>query len=764
MKLNTFPFIPAFHFQLFYQNYQFDKTDSTFDYNICSDDDLFRLFCITKPLAMTKTSRILILSALLCSSSTLYSQTVSYPKTKKIEFTDTYHGMKVPDPYRWLEDDNSAETKEWVKAENEITHAYLDNIPFRSKIRERLEKIWNFPRYGTPSKENKYLIFSKNDGMQNQSVLYIQDGLTGTPRVLLDPNKLSANGTVALGETAVSHDGKYFAYSIARAGSDWNEIYVMEIESGKLLADQIKWVKFSGISWKGDGFYYSAYDAPANGQELSKKNEFHKVYFHKLGTGQDKDQLIYKNDNFPLRNYGASVTDDEQYLILSETTSTDGNQLYVKDLQKTSNAPGYATDLMHGFVKINDGFEFEFNVVENIKGKLLIQTNQGAPRNRLILVDPANAAEKNWITIVPEQKDVLQSANVIGDRILTTYMKDASNKVYTYSLEGKLINEIALPGIGSLGGFTGKPEDKVSFYSFTSFTVPTTIYKYDILKNKSEVYSQPKIDFDAKEYVTKQVFYPSKDGTKIPMFLIYKKDLQRNGTNPVYLYGYGGFNISLTPAFSTARLIWLEKGGIIAIPNLRGGGEYGEAWHKAGTLLQKQNVFNDFIAAAEYLIKEKYTNSNKLAIAGGSNGGLLIGACMTQRPHLFKVALPAVGVMDMLRFHKFTIGWAWVGDYGSSDNAEQFEYLLKYSPLHNLRQGIAYPATLVTTADHDDRVVPAHSFKFAATLQEKNGGTNPTLIRIETQAGHGAGKPTSKQIDEWADVWAFTFKNLGMTY
>ena len=713
---------------------------------------------------MTKKSRIILFTALLCSSSTLYSQTVSYPKTKKIEFTDTYHGMKVPDPYRWLEDDNSAETKEWVKAENMVTHAYLDAIPFRNKIRERLEKIWNFPRYGTPERENKYILFSKNDGMQNQSVLYIQDGLTGVPRVLLDPNKLSTNGTVALGSTAVSHDGKYFAYSIARAGSDWNEINVMDIESGKLLSDQIKWVKFSGISWRGDGFYYSAYDAPASGLELSKKNEFHKVYFHKLGTTQDKDQLIYKNDNFPLRNYGASVTEDEQYLILSETASTDGNTLYVKDLRKTPDEKGYATDLMRGFTKLNDGFEFEFNVIQNIKGKLLIQTNEGAPRNRLIMIDPANPAQKNWITIVGEQKDVLQSSTVVGDRIITTYMKDASNKAYAYSLEGKLINEIAIPGIGSLGGFTGKPQDKVSFYSFTSFTVPTTIYKYDILKNKSEVYFQPKIDFNAKNYITKQVFYPSKDGTKIPMFLIYKKDLQLNGTNPVYLYGYGGFNISLTPAFSTARLVWLEKGGILAIPNLRGGGEYGEEWHKAGTLLKKQNVFDDFIAAAEYLIKEKYTNANKLAIAGGSNGGLLIGACITQRPHLFKVALPAVGVMDMLRFHKFTIGWAWVGDYGSSDNSEQFEYLLKYSPLHNLQQGIAYPATLVTTADHDDRVVPAHSFKFAATLQEKNGGANPTLIRIETQAGHGAGKPTSKQIDEWADVWAFTFKNLGLTY
>ena len=713
---------------------------------------------------MIKSTRILIIAALFYSSSTLYAQTVTYPRTKKIEFADTYHGMKVPDPYRWLEDDNSAETKEWVKAENQVTRRYLDAIPFRDKIRDRLEKIWNFPRYGTPEREGKYFLFSKNDGMQNQSVLYIQDGLTGIPRVLLDPNKLSTDGTVALGGMAVSHDGKYFAYSIAKAGSDWNEIRVMQIEGGKLLPDQIKWVKFSGISWKGDGFYYSAYDAPANGQELMKKNEFHKVYFHKIGTTQDKDQLVYKNDKFPLRNYGASVTEDEQYLLLSETASTNGNQLYVRDLNKKADEKSYATGLTDGFTKLNDGFEFEFNVVENIKGKLLILTNQGAPCYRLIMIDPIHPEQKNWVTIVPEQKDVLQSATVVGDRIITTYMKDASNRVYAYSLEGKLLNEITIPGIGTLGGFTGKQHDKVSFYSFTSFTVPTTIYKYDIVKNKSEVYFEPKIDFDAKAYVTKQVFYTSKDGTKIPMFLIYKKDLQMNGMNPVYLYGYGGFNISLTPAFSTARLVWLEKGGILAIPNIRGGGEYGEAWHKAGTILHKQNVFDDFIAAAEYLIAQKYTNSNKLAIAGGSNGGLLIGACMTQRPHLFKVALPAVGVMDMLRFQKFTIGWAWVGDYGSSDNEEQFNYLIKYSPLQNLRQGIAYPATLVTTADHDDRVVPAHSFKFAATLQEKNGGTNPTLIRIETQAGHGAGKPTSKQIDEWADVWAFTFKNLGMTY
>jgi len=713
---------------------------------------------------MKKTSQILLIIALFCSSLSLYSQTVTYPHTKKIEFSDTYHGLKVPDPYRWLEDDNSAETKEWVKSENEVTRAYLDAIPFRNNIRERLEKIWNFPRFSTPEHENKYFIFSKNDGMQNQSVLYIQEGITGKSRVLLDPNKLSKDGTVALGGTAVSHDGKYFAYSIAKAGSDWNEIYVMEIESGKLLPDHIKWVKFSGISWKGDGFYYSAYDAPTAGQELMKKNEFHKVYFHKLGTAQEADQLIYKNDKYPLRNYGASVTEDEQYLILSETATTSGNTLYVKNLREVNKDKLNSSDLAYGFMKINDGFEFDYGVIENIKGKLLVLTNDGSPRYKLVLIDPTNPAPKNRTVIIPEQKDVLQSATVVGDRILATYMKDAYNKAYSYSLEGKLLNEIALPGIGAIGGFSGKQHDKTSFYSYTSFTSPTTIYKYDILKNKSEVYFQPKIDFDTKGYVTKQVFYTSKDGTKIPMFLTYKKGLVLDGSNPTYLYGYGGFNISLTPAFSVARLVWLEKGGILAIPNIRGGGEYGEEWHKAGTLLKKQNVFDDFIAAAEYLIKEKYTNSNKLAIAGGSNGGLLIGACMTQKPHLFKVALPAVGVMDMLRFHKFTIGWAWVGDYGSSDDAEQFQYLLKYSPLHNLRQGVAYPATLVTTADHDDRVVPAHSFKFAATLQEKNEGPNPTLIRIETQAGHGAGKPTSKQIDEWADIWAFTFKNLKMTY
>ena len=713
---------------------------------------------------MKNTVHILFLSALLGSSLTLYSQTVNYPQTKKIEFTDTYHGVKVPDPYRWLEDDNSAETKEWVKAENLVTRAYIDAIPFRNKIRERLEKLWNFPRYGTPEREGKYILFSKNDGMQNQSVLYVQEGMTGTPRILLDPNKLSKNGTIALGGSSVSHDGKYFAYSLAKAGSDWNEINVMEIATGKLLSDQIKWVKFSGISWKGDGFYYSAYDAPATGQELSKKNEFHKVYFHKIGTSQDKDQLIYKNDQFPLRNYGASVTEDEQYLILTETASTSGNLLYVKDLHKKDNDKQHTANLNEGFIKLNDGFEFDYTVIENIKGKLLVLTNQAAPRYKLILIDPAHPAPKNWITVVKEQKDVLQSATVVGERIIVTYMKDASNKVYAYTFAGKLINELTIPGIGTLGGFTGKQQDKVSFYSFTSFTTPTTIYKYDFVKNKSEVYFQPKLDFDSKEYVTEQVFYTSKDGTKIPMFLIHKKDLQLNGMNPVYLYGYGGFNISLTPSFSTARLIWLEKGGILAISNLRGGGEYGEEWHKAGTLFQKQNVFDDFIAAAQYLIDQKYTNSSKLAIAGGSNGGLLIGACMTQRPDLFKVALPAVGVMDMLRFHKFTIGWAWTGDYGSSDDADQFKYLLKYSPLHNLRPGVSYPATLVTTGDHDDRVVPAHSFKFAATLQEMNAGKNPVLIRIETQAGHGAGKPTSKQIDEWADIWAFTFQNMGMNY
>jgi prolyl oligopeptidase len=700
------------------------------------------------------TLKNLLMATACVSSLSINAQTVNYPVTKKTDVVDDYHGIKVADPYRWLEDDNSAETKEWVKAENKVTHQYLDAIPFRSKIRERLEKIWNFPKYGTPHQEGKYIIFSKNDGMQNQSILYIQEGLKGTPRVLLDPNKISDNGTVALSEYALSPNGKYFAFGVAKAGSDWNEINVMEVETGKLLADHIKWVKFSGIAWKGDGFYYSAYDAPLKGQELSKKNEFHKIYFHKVGTTQEQDQLIYKNDNYPLRNYGATVTNDEQYLIISETAGTSGNALYVKNLKNTK----------ADFVKVVDGFDYDFSPIENIKGRLLIHTNDGAPRYRLILIDPDKPARENWTTVIKEEKDVLQSAVVVGGHIIATYMKDASNKAVLFSLEGRMLHEIVTEGIGTIEGFTGKPEDKFSFYSFTSFTMPTTIFKYDVAKNRSEIFSQPKLDFSTSNFETQQVFYTSKDGTKVPMFIIHKKGLQLNGQNPVYLYGYGGFNISLTPAFSTARIIWLERGGVLAIPNLRGGGEYGEEWHKAGTLLQKQNVFDDFIAAAEFLIKQNYTSSSKLVIAGGSNGGLLIGACMTQRPDLFKVALPAVGVMDMLRFHKFTIGWAWTGDYGSSDDAEQFNYLLKYSPLHNLKSGVHYPATLVTTADHDDRVVPAHSFKFAATLQEKQVGENPVLIRIETEAGHGAGKPTSKQIDEWSDIWAFTFKNLGLNY
>lgn len=702
---------------------------------------------------MNKLKNLLIAAAFV-SSLSINAQTVNYPVTKKTDVVNDYHGVKVADPYRWLEDDNSAETKDWVKAENKVTRQYLDAIPFRNKIRERLEKIWNFPKYGTPHQEGKYIIFSKNDGMQNQSILYIQEGLTGTPRVLLDPNKISNNGTAALGEYAVSNDGKYFAYSVAKAGSDWNDIYVMEVETGKLLTDQIKWVKFSGISWHGDGFYYSAYDAPKKGEELSKKNEFHKIYFHKVGTSQDKDQLIYKNDNFPLRNYGATVTNDEQYLIMSETAGTSGNALYVKNLKK-ENAD---------FIKVAEGFDFDYGVVENIKGKLLVHTNDGAYRYRLILIDPEKPARENWTTVINEEKNVLQSAVVVGGHIIATYMKDASNKSVLFSIDGKMLHEIATPGIGTISGFTGKPEDKFSFYSFASFTMPTTIFRYDVAKNSSAIFSQPKLDFSTTNFETRQVFYTSKDGTKVPMFIVHKKGLKLDGKNPVYLYGYGGFNISLTPAFSAARMIWLEKGGVLAIPNLRGGGEYGEEWHKAGTLLQKQNVFDDFISAAEYLIKQNYTNSSKLVIAGGSNGGLLVGACMTQRPDLFKVALPAVGVMDMLRFHKFTIGWAWTGDYGSSDDAEQFKYILKYSPLHNLKAGVHYPATLVTTADHDDRVVPAHSFKFAATLQEKHVGENPVLIRIETEAGHGAGKPTSKQIDEWSDVWSFTFKNLGLNY
>ena len=678
---------------------------------------------------------------------------VTYPDTKKGDVVDNYFGVEVADPYRWLENDTSQETAEWVKAENEVTYGYLEKIEFREDIKERFTELWNYPKYGVPFKEGGKYFFSKNDGLQNQSVLYIQEELDAEPKVLLDPNELSEDGTIALATSAVSKDGKFLAYATAEGGSDWNKIYIMEIDSRKKLDDEIHWVKFSGISWKGDGFYYSKFNEPDQGLELSSKNEFHKVYYHKVGTPQSEDILIHENLDNPQRNYYAATTDDENFLILYESESTDGNALYYKDLTTPGNE----------FIKLADGFEYQYGVVDNIGNAFLVITNDGAPRKKLVMVNLKKTDKKSWKTLIPEKEEVLESATLIGNHIVIEYMKDATSKAFIYDFRGKYVDELALPGIGSLIGFSGKKDENLAFYLFTSFNFPSTIYKYDISSNSSEIYKESDINFNPDDYVTNQVFYESKDGTPIPMFIVHHKDMKLNGKNPTYLYGYGGFNISLTPYFSVSRLIFLENGGVYALANLRGGGEYGEEWHKGGIKIQKQNVFDDFIAAAEYLIDQGYTNPDKLAIAGASNGGLLVGACMTQRPELFKVAMPAVGVMDMLRYHKFTIGWTWAGDYGTSDDdSTMFSYLHGYSPIHNLTDGVEYPATLITTADHDDRVVPAHSFKFAATIQEKHVGENPVLIRIETKAGHGAGKPTSKIIEEVADEWGFIFYNLGM--
>jgi len=675
---------------------------------------------------------------------------IKYPETKKVDVTDDYHGTIIADPYRWLEDDKSEETAAWVEAQNKVTFEYLEQIPFREDIKNRLTQIWDYPKYSVTFKKGDRYFYFKNDGMQNQSVLYVQESLEDTARVLLDPNLLSEDGTVALSGYDVSRDGKYLAYGISRGGSDWNEIYILEIESGKNLDDHLMWIKFSGIAWHEDGFYYSRYDEPT-GSELSGKNEYHKVFYHKTGTPQTEDILIYENKEFPLRNYAAGVTDDEKFLIIYETESTSGNAMYIKDLTKQESQ----------FEAIVNGFDHDFTVVDDYDGKLLVRTNYEAPKYQLIQIDPTQKEQSNWKTILPEQENVLENVTLVGGKIVAEYMKDAYSQAFIYDMTGTQTGSLDLPGIGTLAGFSGKKDENIAFYGFTSFTFPTTIYKYDIEKNESVVYRNPELDFDPTAYETKQVFYESKDGTKVPMFIVHKKGIALNGNNPTLLYGYGGFNISLTPGFSVTRLILLEQGGIFAMPNLRGGGEYGKEWHEAGTKERKQNVFDDFIAAAEYLIENKYTSPDYLAVQGGSNGGLLVGAVMTQRPDLFQVALPAVGVLDMLRYHLFTIGWAWATDYGKSDVPEEFEYLIKYSPLHNLKTGTCYPATLVTTADHDDRVVPAHSFKFIASLQQHQGCSNPTLIRIETKAGHGAGKPTSKVIEEYADVYAFMFYNMG---
>jgi len=679
---------------------------------------------------------------------------INYPVTAKVDSVDVYFGHEVTDPYRWLEDDNSAETAQWVAAENEVTNAYLDKIPFRPDLKKRLTDIWNYPKYGVPFNKGDYYFFFKNDGVQNQSVMYIQDGIDGEPRVLLDPNKLSEDGTVALASLGISKDGKYLGYGISRGGSDWNEIYVMNIETGETLEDHINWVKFSGISWMGNGFFYSAYDEPKEGDELSGQNRFHKVYYHEIGTPQNDDILIYEDKDNPLRNMHAYVTDDEKYLILGITESTSGNSLYAAKLKSLRKIE---------FNEIATGFDNEYGVIDNVGDELYIVTNYEAPNQKLICTNYDNADPANWKEIIPEKENVLQGVSFVGDLLFARYIKDASSKAYFYETDGTFVREFELPGIGTLAGFNGEKGKNIAFYGYTSFTFPSSVYKYDIAENKSEVMHTSDVDFTPEDYETSQVFYESKDGTKVPMFITHKKGIKMDGQNPTMLYGYGGFNISLTPNFSVARLPFLENGGIYVVANLRGGGEYGEKWHEAGTLMQKQNVFDDFIYAAKHLIKNKYTSSEKLAIIGGSNGGLLVGACMIQEPELFKVAIPIVGVLDMLRYHNFTIGWAWATDYGRSDDSEEmFNYLYGYSPLHNIKKGVNYPATMAITADHDDRVVPAHTFKFMATLQENDGGKNPILVRIETKAGHGAGKPTDKQISEAADMYGFIMYNLGM--
>ncbi len=695
---------------------------------------------------------ILLTSGIMVMSCASQQNKLVYPETAKVDTVDVYFDTQVPDPYRWLENDTSAATAAWVAAENKVTNDYLSQIPFREKLLKRLTELANYEKIGTPFKKHGKYYFYKNDGLQNQSVLYVQDTLNGEPRVFLDPNKLSTDGTVALTGLSFSKDGKYAAYTISRSGSDWSEVYVMDVATGQLLPDHIEWAKFSGASWQGDGFYYSAYDAPKKGKEFSNVNENHKVYYHKLGEPQSADKLIYQNPAFPKRFYSAGTSEDERMLFFYEAGAGRGNNLFLQNLTKAGSK----------IEQLTTDFEYSYYPIEVIGDKMYLYTNYGAPKGRVMVADVNKPLLADWKELVPEAEAVLSDTKVIGNKLFLTYDKDASNHAYVYDLDGKMIQEIKLPSLGSVG-FSGDKDDKECFFGFTSFTTPGATYKYDMDKNSYELYRAPNVKFNADDFVTEQVFFASKDGTKVPMFLTYKKDLKKDGNNPVFLYGYGGFNISLNPGFSTARIPFLENGGIYAQVNLRGGGEYGEEWHVAGTKMQKQNVFDDFIAAAEYLIKDKYTNKDKIAIVGGSNGGLLVGACMTQRPDLFKVAIPQVGVMDMLRYHKFTIGWNWASDYGTSaDSKEMFEYLKAYSPLHNLKPGTKYPATMVTTADHDDRVVPAHSFKFAATLQECNDGTNPTLIRIDSKAGHGAGKPMAKVLEEQADIYGFIMYNLDM--
>ncbi len=690
-----------------------------------------------------------IAAALASCNQTNRQVEIVYPETQKADITDTYFGTEVNDPYRWLEDDQSEETAVWVEAQNKLTFGYLENIPYREQIKNKLEDMWNYEKIGAPFIEGNFTYYYKNNGLQNQYVLYRKD-YNGNEEIFLDPNNFSEDGTTSLASLAFSKDSKVLAYAISEGGSDWRKVIVMDVESKSIIGDTLIDVKFSGLSWKGnEGFYYSSYDKPV-GSQLSEMTDQHKLYYHKLGTPQSEDKVVFGHD-IKRRYIGGTVTEDDKYLIITAANSTYGNELYIKDLTNPNSK----------IVALVDNFSNDHYLIDNVGDKLLIMTDKDAPNGKIVTADAKNPSAA-WVDFIPESENVLSPSTGSG-YIFAHYMKDAISQVMQYDYNGNIIREVELPGVGTVGGFSGKKEDTTLYFSFSNYITAGTIYSYNPEAGDREVYEKPDVKFNSDEYETEQIFYTSKDGTKIPMIISYKKGIKLNGKNPTILYGYGGFNVSLTPGFSVTNAVWMENGGIYAVPNIRGGGEYGKEWHDAGTQMQKQNVFDDFIAAAEYLINEGYTSPDYLAIRGGSNGGLLVGACMLQRPDLFKVALPAVGVLDMLRYHTFTAGAGWGYDYGTAEQSkEMFEYLLGYSPVHNVKEGVEYPATLITTADHDDRVVPAHSFKFASVLQEKQSGTNPVLIRIDVNAGHGQGKPLSKTIEENADIQAFTLYNMGI--
>lgn len=684
-----------------------------------------------------------------------------YSETRTVDVVDDYHGTKVADPYRWLEDLDAPELKEWIAAQNQITFGYLEEIPQRGKINKRLTELWDYEKFGIPYKRGDRYFFSHNEGLQNQYVLHVTDSLDGEARVLLNPNELSEDGTIALRGTAITDDGELLAYGLSEAGSDWVEYHVRDIDTGEDLTDHLRWVKFSGAAWTKDnqGFFYSRYDEP-KGDKLQEANYYHKLYYHRLGRPQSEDVLVYHRPDQKEWGFGGAVTDDGRYLIITIWQGTERkNRVYYMDLDPDGDGQA-AID--REVVKLLDDFDAQYNLIDNNGPLFWFFTDLDAPRGRVIAVDTRHPERENWQEIIPQAAETLRGVGCVNDMFIANYLKDAHTQIKIFDLDGKFVREVELPGLGSAGGFPGKRSDTETFYAFTSFSYPTTIYRYDMPTGKSTVYKRPQVDFDPDQYVTKQIFYTSTDGTRVPMFITHKKDLKLDGNNPTYLYSYGGFNASLTPYFSISNLVWMEMGGVYAMPNIRGGGEYGKEWHEAGRLKNKQNCFDDFIGAAEWLIANNYTRPEKLAISGGSNGGLLVGACMTQRPDLFGAALPAVGVLDMLRYHKYTIGWAWASDYGSADDPEMFKVLYAYSPLHNIKPGTEYPATLITTADHDDRVVPCHSFKFAAALQAAHAGDAPVLIRVETRAGHGAGKPTYKIIEEIADKWAFLVRTLDM--